>query len=127
MANLRLSDVYNLEELALETGSTVEYASGRKFNTAGIQAKRPLKVAPTPAAAPPPPPAPEPKSELTAELMQQILSALNRPVEVKLPQMPAPQVTVAAPATAQVPVKWTFEFERNSNGTIKSITASSQE
>jgi hypothetical protein len=117
--------MYDLDELALETGSTVAYTDGRKFNTAGIQGKRLMRGS-KPEPEPAPMPAPAPRQELTPELMQQILAAINRPVEVKLPTMPTPQVTVAAPAKTQAPTKWTFEFERNPNGTIKRINATSE-
>lgn len=122
MANVRLGDLYDLEDLALETGATVEYANGRTFNTAGRQTMRAAKPkAPAPVAAPVVQPEPA-KSDVSAELMRQMIAVLNRPVDVRLPEMPAPQVTVSAAPAAQ-PVSWTFEFERNTNGTIKRINA----
>lgn len=124
MANVRLGDLYDLEDLALETGASVEYANGRTFNTTGRQAVRAVKPkVPAPVAAPV---APEPpKQDVSAELMRQMIAILNRPVDVRLPEMPAPQVTVAA-APAAKPVSWAFEFERNPNGTIKRINATPQ-
>ena len=122
MANVRLNDLYDIEDLALETGATVEYANGRTFNTTGRQVVRTPKpkVAPTPA---PAPVVPEPpKSEVSVELLRQMIAVLNRPIDVRLPEAPAPQVTVAA-APAPKPTSWSFEFERNPNGTIKRITA----
>lgn len=122
MANVRLGDLYDLEDLALETGATVEYANGRMFNTAGRQAVRAVKPK---APAPAPTPAVQPESakpDVSAELLRQMMAILNRPVEVRLPEMPAPQVTVAA-ATVVSPTSWSFEFERNANGTIKRINA----
>lgn len=123
MANVRLGDLYDLKDLALETGATVEYANGRTFNTTGRQAVRAAKPKATPAPTPAPVAQPEPpKPDVSAELMRQMIAILNRPVDVRLPEMPAPQVTVAA-APAAKPVSWAFEFERNPNGTIKRITA----
>ena len=120
MANVRLGDLYDLEDLALETGATVEYANGRMFNTAGRQAVRAVKPkAPAPAPGAQPEPA---KPDVSAELLRQMMAILNRPVEVRLPEMPAPQVTIAA-APAAAPTSWSFEFERNANGTIKRINA----
>jgi len=120
MANVRLGDLYDLEDLALETGATVEYANGRMFNTAGRQAVRAVKPK---APAPAPVAQSEPtKPDVSAELLRQMMAILNRPVEVRLPEMPAPQVTIAA-APAAAPTSWSFEFERNANGTIKRINA----
>jgi hypothetical protein len=125
MANVQLNDLYNLEDLALEMGATVEYANGRTFNTAGVQAVRAVKPkvpAPTPAPIVQPEP---PKPDVSADLLRQMISILNRPVDVRLPEMPVPQVTIAA-APAAKPTSWSFEFERNSNGTIKRINATPQ-
>jgi hypothetical protein len=122
----QLSNYYNLEDLALETGGKVSYSDGRQFNTSGIKATR-KPAEPVPKA--PPAPTPElPKTDpATTELLRQIVGLLNRPVEVKLPDMPAPQVTVNTPDVPKAaPVTWAFEFERNPNGTIKRITASQE-
>jgi hypothetical protein len=124
MANIRLNDLYDIEDLALETGATVEYANGRKFNTSGREAAR----KPKPVAVPTPvEPAPV-KPDVSADLLRQMIAVLNRPVDVRLPEMPAPQVTVTPAAqVASKPVSWTFEFERNPNGTIKRINATPKE
>jgi hypothetical protein len=123
----QLSNYYDLEDLALETGGKVSYSDGRQFNTSGMKATRkPVESAPK---APPPPPVVEtPKTDpATTELLRQVVALLNRPVEVKLPDMPAPQVVVNTPdAPKAAPVTWSFEFERNPNGTIKRITASQE-
>ena len=118
----RINPLFDIEDMALEAGATVEYADGRKFNTAGVQAPRQKKVAPPP---PPPTPAPPPAPDANAALVKQLMALLNRPVQVSLPELPAPNVVVNPPAVAapRAPTKWVFEFERNSNGTIKSITA----
>lgn len=118
--------LFDLEDFALETGSSVEYPDGRRFNSAGVQAQRrikdkPVEAAPSPTASVPA--APAPSMDMTA-VMRQLIAAINRPVEVTLPPMPAPQVVVKeAEKKASAPRSWTFEFERNSNGTIKKIHA----
>jgi len=125
MATVRLNDLYDLEDLALETGATVEYANGRKFNTSGREALRTPKQK---AVAPAPVEPVQPKPDVSADLLRQMIAILNRPVDVRLPEMPAPQVTVTVPAQAvSKPVSWTFEFERNTNGTIKRINATPKE
>jgi hypothetical protein len=120
---LRLSELYDLEDLALETGASVEFADGRKFNTSKVQAKR-VKEEPVEK--------PVARADNTAEILKQIVLLLSRPVEVVVPPMPAPQVTVSLPPKEEdededesedKPVQWVFEFERNYNGTIKRITA----
>ena len=122
MANVQLNNLYDIEDLALETGATVEYANARSFNTTGRQAARAVKpkMAPAPVVQPEPP-----KPDVSADLLRQMIAVLNRPVDVRLPEMPAPQVTVAA-APVVKPTSWSFEFERNSNGTIKRINATPQ-
>lgn len=125
MANVQLNDLYDIEDLALETGATVEYANGRTFNTTGRQATRVDKPRAMPAPTPAPVAQPEPKPDVSADLLRQMISILNRPVDVRLPEMPIPQVTIAA-APVVKPTSWSFEFERNSNGTIKRINATPQ-
>lgn len=125
MANARLTSLLDIEDLALESGSTIEYADGRKFNTGGAQAvRRPRSVEAAPPAPAPVSPAPAPNDAL----VKQLLGLLNRPVQVSIPELPAPNVVVNTPTApvAQPPAKWVFEFERNSNGTIRSITATAQ-
>jgi hypothetical protein len=123
MARVRLGDVYDLEDLALETGASIEFTDGRKFNTTKTQSKRTVKED-----------SPQPqmiRSDNTAEILKQIVLLLSRPVEVVIPPMPAPQVTVNLPEEKEddeeedKPVRWVFEFERNPNGTIKRIEATS--
>jgi hypothetical protein len=128
MANIPLNDLYDIEDLALETGATVEYASGRRFNTSGREAVRKPKPVAAPAA-PAAPAEPTPaKPDVSADLLRQMIAVLNRPVDVRLPEMPVPQVTVTPAAqVASKPVSWIFEFERNPNGTIKRINATPKE
>lgn len=124
MANARLTSLLDIEDLALESGSTIEYADGRKFNTGGAQAvRRPRSVEAAPAPAPAPP-APAPNDAL----VKQLLGLLNRPVQVNIPELPTPNIVVNAPTApaVQPPAKWVFEFERNPNGTIRTVTATAQ-
>jgi len=124
---IELDGLYSIEDLALEVGATVDYANGRKFNTSQVRDKRPSK----PRAMPAPPVAsvtPEaPKNDETVEMLKQVISLLNRPVEVRMPDMPAPQVSVTAATPVAQPVRWAFEFDRNPNGTIKRINAIPQQ
>ena len=127
MAGVKLGDAYDLEDLALETGSSIDYADGSKFNSGGEVAKRRApKLAPVPEVEDedededetPEPPNPE-----MMALLKQLVAVVSRPVEVRLPPMPAAQVVVKeAPEPAQAKA-WEFEFERNANGTIKRINA----
>lgn len=125
------NSVFDLEDLALETGSTLEYPDGRKFNSGKLRATR--KPAVPPAAAPEPmepskPEEPEPPHPEVVILLKQLIAAVQRPVAVTMPPIPAPQVTVKAPdQKASSPKAWTFDFERNSNGTIKRINATVKE
>lgn len=130
MAGVKLGDAYDLEDLALETGSTVEYPDGRKFNSGGEVAKRrPPKVAPVvdEDEAEDKKEAPEPPSPELLALLKQLVAVVSRPVEVRLPPMPAAQVVVKEAPEPSSAKAWTFEFERNSNGTIKRINARSTE
>lgn len=128
MATIRLDDYDDVEDLALELGATVEYANGRKFNTAGTKAQRKPKLQVVEKEDEEEdeeeekrkPPAVD--TSLLQQVIQQLSAALNRPVAVTLPEMPTPQVTVQA-GNPVTPVSWVFEFERNPNGTIKRINA----
>lgn len=120
MARVRLGELYDLEDLALETGASIEYNDGRKFNTSKVQGKRVKQEAEQPVA----------KPDNTAEILKQIVLLLSRPVEVVVPPMPAPVVTVNLPEEKEdedegedKATGWVFEFERNYNGTIKRIVA----
>lgn len=121
MPQTRIAPLYDLEDLALETGATIEYATGRRFNTAGVQTKRQPKAA----MAEVKPETPLAPVSANDDLVKQLLTLLNRPVQVSIPELPAPNVVVNSPAAAAAatPSKWVFEFDRNPNGTIKSITA----
>ena len=103
----------DLEDFALEFGGTVDDETGRVYNSAGNRAVRHAsKVAPDP-------------DEPMRQLIAQVAELAKRPVQVSVA---APAVTVQSPkAIAHKPTAWTFEFERNNDGTIKSITASPKE
>lgn len=132
VARVKLDGIYDPEELALETGATIESPNGSRFNSAGVQLKRKPTVA-KPAPAPEPEPevedeTPEPPHPEVLALLKQLVEVVKRPVEVTIPPIPAPQVTVKAPdQKASSPKAWTFDFERNSNGTIKRINATVKE
>lgn len=124
---IELDGLYSIEDLALEVGATVDYADGRKFNTSQVKDKRLPKPRPmsAPSVASVVPEAP--KNDETVEMLKQVISLLNRPVEVRMPDIPAPQVSVTAATPAAQPVRWAFEFDRNPNGTIKRINAIPQQ
>lgn len=126
MAKSNLSSgIYNLEDLALETGSTIEYSNGKKFNSAGVEGQRRVTPKePVVKQVPAPEPVAKPQNN---EIVNQLLALLNRPIEVKVPPVQPPQVTVNPPSVTVAPVTWVFDFERNANGTIKRITATPQE
>ena len=128
MAGVNTGSILDLKELALETGATITSPDGKRFNTGGVTAKRsplPKPATAAPVAAPVPAPTPPVPVPDMSDILKQLIAMMNRPVEVKLPPMPAPQVVVKEAQVQPVvaPRSWTFEFERNSNGTIKSITA----
>ena len=122
MSRVPLNNLYDLEDLALDTGATIEYADGRKFNTGGVQSLRtPRATPPAPAPTPVPAPVEAVRPLFDAVILQQLIAALNRPVTVTLENTPAPSAAV------QATHNWTFEFERNPNGTIKRIYATTNE
>ena len=64
----------------------------------------------------------------TTDLMQKLMEALSKPQavpQITMPtlEVPAPVVHVQAAQPSQQVLAWTFTFERNSDGTIASITA----
>lgn len=67
------------------------------------------------------------RAQRTDELLTKVLEQLARPQQqvapvINVPESPAPIVEVKPVVQAQV-VSWRFEFERNSDGTIKAIVA----
>lgn len=127
----KLSTLSNLEDLALELGASVRYEDGRVFNSSARSGVRRLPAqppAPTPAPAPVPV-AVTPKEDSHAALLQKVVELLARPQPtITLPEFkfPAPVAAPVPPAVAAKPVVWRFDFERNYDGTLKSITAKPQ-
>lgn len=108
MPNPKVSDA--LLDLALELGGTVELDDGTVFNAEGRTGTR---VKPVP---------PKSENERLLELLTQIVKTppvVNTTVEV--PEATPPTVLVQ-PAPSK-PVSWSFEFDRNADGTIKRIRA----
>lgn len=113
----KLTSSVDIEDLALELGGKVTHEDGRVFNAGGrAGATRLPKAAPTPAAAP------APAADNSSLILRQLVELLARP-----PQIPAtPAVHIPAPQVVIQPaakVSWEFEFKRNPDGSIKSITA----
>lgn len=119
-------------DLASQIGASVD-VGGRKFNAAqvpGVRRTSPLSqllderlghrapaVDMTPVL--------DEMKENQAELLKVVGTALAR---IQRPASPAPTVTVepqihVQPAAPVKPVKWRFEFERDSNDRIKAMTA----
>lgn len=64
----------------------------------------------------------------TSDLMQKLMEALSKPQavpQITMPtlEVPAPIVHVQAAQPSQQVLAWTFTFERNNDGTIRSIYA----
>ena len=119
----KLTAIADLEDLALELGASVRGPDGKVFNSAGrAGATRLPKVEAAPAA----PVVRE--SDMSAKLMQMMAELMARQqaapvVNVPEVKVPAPTVVVQ-PAEKAAPCSWKFSFERNRDGSIKSITAS---
>ena len=108
--------VSSVEDLALELGGTVERVDGTVFNAAKRTGVQRL---PTPRAE-------APKVDPTVELLSKITEVLSRQ-QAPVAPTPAiqPSVTVNVPEHKRT--AWTFAFNRNSDGTIASITATPKE
>ena len=106
----------DLEAFALEFGATVEDERGRVFNAQG------KKIVPRIKKAEPPPVDP------TQLLLAKLTEMVSRPVEVQV-NMPSPPAAKVMLKQAEPPKvsAWTFEFERNADGTIKRIHATHKE
>jgi hypothetical protein len=121
MSKLKLT--HPLEDLALDLGARVDYADGKVFNTSGRAGAARL-VHPKPDAAPAASTSNEQLLQAITKLLEQRPLQNPAPVDVRLPEIvlpphPAPTVVVEKAA----PVSWSFEFERNANGTLKRIVA----
>lgn len=115
MADLNL-DPADLEDYALESGASVHAPNGSVFNAANRKGvyRLPKRVES---------PVPQAPVESGSDKLVSILTEMV----AKMQPAPAPIVHVAAPDVIHAPsqrvLDWTFTFERNSDGTIKSIRA----
>lgn len=111
-----------IKALALRMGASVRLSNGQVFNADGSRGVLTKPAEPRIES----PPSPDEMLARIAELL-----AKQQAPSVVLPEIPAPVVNVEAPhVTVQPapvptvrPVSWTFTFERNESGTIRSITA----
>lgn len=116
-----------LKELALRLGASVRLSNGETFNASGSTGR--LAKAPPPAKVE----KPAQGDELLAKIVE--LLATRQAINVAVPELPQPNVVVEpphvvvqpAPVVVPKPVSWKFTFERNDNGTIRSITATPKE
>lgn len=103
----------DLEDLALELGATVEYASGEVFNSAGNKSRRKSVEAKQVVD----------RDAVLVALLAQVVELVKRPAQVNV----APPNVVVNPSKvllqSQKKSGWTFAFDRNNDGSIKSITA----
>ena len=109
MSKVKLSSE-ELQNLAERIGVSAKRSDGRVVNPDRIRVQPDL-------------PQPDPMQALVRE----IKALAQRPVavEVSIPDMPAPKVVMATPKSGH-PKRWTFEFERDAEGLIQRITASSE-
>jgi hypothetical protein len=111
--------MFTPEELALELGGKIKYADGTVFNSAGRSGVHRL---PKPVAVPQPAPVVAPQQD-NSELLAKVVALLAR----EQPAAVAPAVNVPAPVVTVQPaprvLDWTFTFEHNRDGSIKSIRA----
>lgn len=122
MAAPKLASSLSPEDLALELGSTITHADGRVFNASGRMGSRLPKAAPQEVA---PTPAPDNNAVLMQTLVDLVSRISSPQAQVAAPaapeiHIPAPVVTVQP---AQRVLEWSFTFDRNPDGTIKSIRA----
>ena len=114
----------DLEDLALELGASVKRPDGSMFNAGGrAGATRLPRQSAAPVVAPVPPPSLPSNDGLLMQKLVEVLAQMKQPA----PSVAAPTVNIPAPVvTVQQPQRvldWTFTFERNPDGTIKSIRA----
>jgi uncharacterized protein YukJ len=114
MADLNL-DPSMLEDYALESGAAVHRANGEVFNAAGRTGvyRLPKRAAPTP-------PEDNGHEKLTAALADMMSKLHVQQPSAPVVNVPPAQVVVQP---QQRVLDWTFTFERNADGTIKSIRA----
>ena len=110
------------EDLALELGAKLVRKDGSIFNAAGRSdvVRLPKRAESTPIkteTSAPPQTNFDGLTKALSDMMEKL--HLQQPV-INVPEAPAPVVTVQQP---QRVLDWTFTFERNGDGTIKSIRA----
>lgn len=114
---LKASD---LEGLALATGASIRRNDGSSFNASGRSGVSVLAKLPTPAQVAPVAAPAQDNSALLAKIVE--LLAREQPAPITLPEVivqPAAVVVQPTPRT----LDWTFTFEHNKDGSIKSIRA----
>jgi len=104
-------DISELERFALDAGVSIEYEDGASFNAGGRASGMYME------------PEEVDEGQRFDELIKKITEIVSRPVHVTV-DAPAPVQTTAVQTTAVT--AWTFEFERNQDGTIKRIHATSK-
>jgi hypothetical protein len=112
--------VSSIEDLALELGASVKRDDGSVFNSSGRSGVVRL---PKPVAAPEP--APAPVQDTGHEKLTAALAEMMSKLHVQQPSAPVVHVPPAQVVVQpqQRVLDWTFTFERNADGTIKSIRA----
>jgi hypothetical protein len=107
-----------IKALALRLGASARLTNGETFNAAGIRRA-------TSPSAPKPQPEVKPQDDPLMAKVVAMLEKMQTPAPAPVQQVvPAPDVIVQpAQVVMPAPVSWKFTFERNDNGTIRSITA----
>jgi hypothetical protein len=119
MATTLPTSTVDIEDLALDLGATLEYATGGKFNSDGRIGNRLPKQTQ------------QPVSALTDKLLRSVLAKMAEPAQptqvtiTQAPPLAQPPTPQDAPAV-QPRCAWVFSFERNADGTIKTLTATPQ-
>lgn len=98
----------DLLDLALELGGTLRTDDGRVFNSEGRVGARQVR------------PKQDPQERMLQLLVEQLKTPPQVHTTVNVPEAAPPSVVVENKASA---VSWTFDFERNADGTIKRIRA----
>jgi len=108
---IKAQDISELERFALDAGVSIEYEDGASFNTGGNTAGMYME------------PEEVDEDRRFDDLIKKITEIVSRPVHVTV-DAPAPVQTTAVQSTAVT--AWTFEFDRNPDGTIKCIHATAE-
>lgn len=117
----------SVEDLALDLGARVLYPDGKVFNAAGrsgvSRLPAPRAVAHDTAPAPPVSNVEQVLQKLT-ELLAQKTAPMEAPPAARMPDIvipPAAAPTIVVQKAA--PCSWSFDFERNKDGTLKRVVA----